>query len=158
MRYVAIAAFAAAMMLPAQDAAGEWIQKGMHGATAKEHKAEKKRWRELRREMKKLSPHHVRWGKEKSERGARVVTLKVPYPMDNPAKVEVEWFFTYSRGWQKGPSEWLERFLGAWMKTLPGRVYLKVSPVGSMRGTTNLHDEHHTAHQELAFAGEAIGQ
>ena len=158
MRYVTIAAFAAVMLLPAQDAAGEWIQKGMHGATAKVHKAEKKRWRELRREMKKLSPHHVRWGKERNLRSSRVVKLKAPYATDHPRKVEVEWFFTYANGWQKGPSEWLERFLRAWMKTLPGRVYLKVSPVGSMRGTTDLYDEHHIAHQELAFAGEAIGQ
>ena len=158
MQILTIAAFAALLMLSGQQAAGEWIQKGMHGAAAKEHKAEKKRWRELTAEMKNLSPRGVQWGQERRPRGSQVVTLSAPYPTTEPGKVEVEWFFTYTRGWQKGPSEWLEQFLHAWERSLPDNVYLKVSPVGSMPGTTNRYDEQHTAHQQLAFAGEAMGQ
>ena len=159
MRFPAVATVSAVLvLLPVHHATGEWIQKGMHGASAKAHKAEKQRWRELRREMKRLSPRHVRWGKEKRPGRSRVVTLAKPYPTDKRRKVEVEWFFTYTRGWQKGPSEWLERFLGAWEKSLPDNVYLKASPVGSMPGTTHHFDEHHAAHQELAFASKAIGE
>ena len=158
MQILTIAAFAALLMLPGHEAAGEWIQKGMHGATAKDHKEEKKRWRELAVEMKKLSPKDVQWGQERRPRSSQVVSLSVPYPTADPGKVDVEWFFTFTRGWQKGPSEWLEQFLRAWEESLPGNVYLKVSPVGSMPGTTNRYDEQHTAHQQLAFAGEAMGR
>ena len=158
MQILTIAAFAALLMLPGQEAAGEWIQKGMHGATAKEHKAEKTQWRELTVEMKKLSPKDVQWGKKQRPRGSRVVTLSTPYPTSDPGKVEVEWFFTFTRGWQKGPSEWLEQFLRAWEESLPGNVYLKVSPVGSMPGTTDRYDAQHKAHQELALASEALGE
>lgn len=156
--FLTIAAVAAVLMLPGHEAAGEWIQKGMHGAAAKAHKAEKKRWSELAREIRKLSPQEVRWGKERRPRGSRVVTLSAPFPTSDRRKVEVEWFFTYTRGWQKGPSEWLERFLRSWEKTLPGTVRLKVSPVGSMPGTTDRYDEMHAAHQELVFASQAIGE
>ena len=74
MQILTIAAFAALLMLSGQQAAGEWIQKGMHGATAKEHKEEKKRWRELAVEMKKLSPKDVQWGQERRPRGSQVVS------------------------------------------------------------------------------------
>ena len=158
MRILTIAAAAAVLMLPGNEARGEWIQKGMHGATAKAHKAEKKRWRELGAEMKKLAPEDVRWGKERRPGRAQVVTLSPPFPTPEQRRVEVEWFFTYTRGWQKGPSEWLERFLRSWEETLPDTVELKLSPVGSMPGTTDRYDEMHTAHQELAFASEAIGE
>ena len=158
MQLLSIAAIAALLMLPGQEAAGEWIQKGMHGATAKAHKAEKKRWRELAAEMKKLSPEDVEWGKERRPRGSQAITLNVPFPTSDPGHVEVEWFFTYTRGWQKGPSEWLERFLRAWEESLPEEVYLKVSPVGSMPGTSDRYDEMHIAHQALAFASEALGE
>ena len=158
MHILTIGAVAAVLMLSGHEAAGEWIQKGMHGATAKAHKAEKKRWRELAAEMKRLSAGHVRWGKEKRPHRSRVVTLNTPYPTTDPRKVEVEWFFTYTRGWQKGPSEWLERLLRAWEKGLPDRVYLRVTPVGSIPGTTDRYGEMHIAHQELAFASEAIGE
>ena len=56
MKLSILAAIAAVLVLPVHEADGEWIQKGMHGATAKAHKAEKKRWRELAAEMKKLAP------------------------------------------------------------------------------------------------------
>ena len=158
MKLSILAVIAAVLVLPAHEAAGEWIQKGMHGATAKAHKAEKKRWRELGAEMKKLAPEDVRWGKERRPRGPQVVTLSTPYPTAYRQTIEVEWFFTYTRGWQKGPSEWLERFLRSWEETLPDTVQLKVSPVGSMPGTAKRHDEMHTAHQGLAFAREAIGE
>lgn len=158
MRIVTIAAVAALLMLPGHEAAGEWLQKGMHGATAKAHKAEKKRWRALAAERKRLSPDDVRWGKESRPRRSHVVTLSTPYPTLHRGKVEVEWFFTYTRGWQKGPSEWLEGFLRSWEETLPGTVRLKVSPAGSMPGTTDRYDTMHVAHQELAFASEAIGE
>ena len=158
MKLSILAVIAAVLVLPAHEAAGEWIQKGMHGAAAKAHKAEKKRWRELAAEMKKLAPEDVRWGKERPPREQQVVTLSTPYPTSNRKKIEVEWFFTYTRGWQKDPSEWLEGFLRSWEKSLPDTVQLKVSPVGSMHGTADRHDEMHTAHQGLAFASEAIGE
>ena len=111
MKLSILAVIAAVLVLPVHEAAGEWIQKGMHGATAKTHKAEKKRWRELGAEMKKPTPEDVSWGKERRPRGTQMVTLRMAYPTSNRQKIEVEWFFTCTRGWQKGPSEWLERFL-----------------------------------------------
>ena len=108
--------------------------------------------------MRELSAKDVRWGKERRPRGPRVVTLSTPYRTSDPRKVEIEWFFTYTRGWQMGPSAWLERFLRAWHKSLPDKVYFKASPVGSMPGTANRYDEMHIAHQELAFASAAIGE
>ena len=100
----------------------------------------------------------MRWGKERRPRGTQVITLSTPYPTSSRKTIEVEWFFTYTRGWQKGPSEWLERFLRSWEESLPDMVKLKVSPVGSMPGTADRYDEMHTAHQGLAFASEAIGE
>ena len=157
MRFVTISALAAALAFPAPEAAGEWIQKGMHGSEAREHKAEKKRWRELRAEMKTLSVRDVQWGRELRPRGSRVVTLSRRHATERPSKVEVEWFFTYTRGWKKGPSEWLEGFLRDWMASLPEGVYFKATAVGSMKGSPDRYDEQHTAHQRLAFASDAIG-
>ena len=74
------------------------------------------------------------------------------------ARWAVRTAYTYTRGWQKGPSEWLERFLRSWEESLPDTVQLKVSPVGSIPGTADRYDEMHTAHQGLAFASEAIGE
>lgn len=157
MRFVTVSALAVVLAFPAPEAAGEWIQKGMHGGKAREHKAEKKRWRELGAEMKTLSVRDVQWGKELRPRGSRVVTLSRRHATEHPSKLEVEWFFTYTRGWKKGPSQWLEGFLRRWMETLPNGVYLKATAVGSMKGYPNRYDAQHTAHQQLAFASDAIG-
>ena len=103
MKLSILAVIAAVLVLPAHEAADGWIQMGMHGATANAHKADRKRWRELGAEMKKLTPEDVRWGKERRPRGTQVVTLSTPYPTSYRQTIEVECSSPIRKRWSGRP-------------------------------------------------------